>query len=250
MYDANQNSPLEVIVWCLGPATLVIPGTLQMTQTYWLGMCLMQMYRTDWEALILGISQEVSSENNFQAQRSEKIKTLKFHKEVSQQSGRWQAWRKKSRAGHQCEILFHYYKGFPFLFILLSYNISQPQFPLLPLLPVIPTPLSPRSTATHTSQQKRAGLSGAATKHRITRCNKTRYEPSCQGCVRRKRVSRADKGARDTFTPTVMDPTNSQAKQPQPTCLAQTHAGSVTAISFYQWFILACNFHSKTTHRN
>lgn len=66
-------------------------------------------------------------------------KNLKFHKEVSQQSGIWQAWRKKSRADHQCNILFLYFEVSPFLFILLSCDRSPPQLPLFPLLPVIPT---------------------------------------------------------------------------------------------------------------
>lgn len=92
-------------------------------------MYLMQMYRTDWEALILKIFQELSSENNFQAQRSERTLNSTRKWVSSQENGR-HGERSPGQVTNVtfCFISMRFSPSYSFLFHTIYANHSFPSF--------------------------------------------------------------------------------------------------------------------------
>lgn len=95
--------------------------------------------------------------------------------------------------------------------------------------------------------QRRAGSPMMSIKHNITRYNKNRHKPSCQGWTRQsnrtKRVPRAGERVRDTPTSTVRSTTNTPSKTI--TACVHTHAASMIVASISMSPYESCLLYSE-----
>lgn len=98
---------------------------------------------------------------------------------------------------------------YSFIFILLSYITSRPQFPLPPL-PSIFSPSSLSFRPNHLILLCKEKISEGHQPNSVRSHNKTRYIPSFQGSMsqpsRRKRVPQQAKESETVQTPTVWNP--------------------------------------------